>query len=366
MKNLLKPLLALLVLSPFLFIACDKGTEEYDIPATYSFENVSYSGQTQRLGMLTEMKSYLETANTTGTILDAAKLKAMYANTENAGFTGTYDDSKQLKSKTFSNVTADFEILMDEAATASQSTVAASNGTAGVSTSPDGEKNYLVSADGLEYTQLIEKGLMGACFYYQATSVYFGADKMNVDNETVVEGEGTKMEHHWDEAFGYFGAPINFPTSTDGLAFWAKYSNTVNSAIGTNKTLMNALIKGRAAISNDDLNTRDEAITEVRAAWEEVSAGTAIHYINSALTNFSDDTGKLHSLSEAAAFTYSLQFNEGKTLTNTQVNEVLVLLGGSSDFTMMNFYNVTEADLNTAKDNLANFFNWDDATADAL
>ena len=48
------------------------------------------------------------------------------------------------------------------------------------------------------------------------------------------------------------------------------------------------------------------------------------------------------------------------------MNEVLTLLGGSSDFIMMNFYDVTEADLNTAKDNLANLFGWDDATADAL
>jgi len=365
-RNLFKPLLCAVLLSSILFTACDS-TEKYDIPETYDFENVSYSGQTQRLGMLTEIKAYLSTANVAGTTLDATKLKAMYENdTENAGFAGTYEDSKQLKSKTFENQTTIFETLMDEAATASQSMVAASNGTAGVSTSADGEKNYLVSTGGVEYAQVIEKGLMGACFYYQATSVYFGADKMNVDNETIVEGEGTEMEHHWDEAFGYFGAPIDFPVSTDGLFFWATYSNTVNGTLGTNKTLMDALIKGRAAIHNADLETRDEAITEARAAWEEVVAGSAIHYINSALSNFSDDTRKVHALSEAAAFTYSLQFNEEKTVTNTQVSDILTLLGGSSNFSTMNFYNVTEADLNTAKDNLANFLNWDDATADAL
>ena len=365
MKNLLKPLFVLLISSSILFTACDP-TEEYEIPIIYDFENVSYSGQTQRLAMLTEIKSYLTTANIAGTTLDADKLKAMYENTANADFTGTYDDSKQLKSKTFENERTFFETLMEESTTASQSTSAASNGTAGISTSADGEKNYLVSAGGLEYAQVIEKGLMGACFYYQATSIYFGADKMNGDNETVIEGEGTEMEHHWDEGFGYFGAPIDFPISTDGLVFWATYSNTVNSVLGTNKTLMDALIKGRAAIHNDDLETRDIAITEARAAWEEVVAGSAVHYINSALENFSDDTRKLHALSEAAAFAYSLQFNEGKTATNTQVNEVLTLLGGSSDFIMMNFYDVTEADLNTAKDNLENLFGWDDATADAL
>ena len=350
-------------MSSILFTACDTG--EYEVPSEYSFENVAYNGQIERLAMLTEIKSYLSTANTAGTTLDAAKLKAMYSNdVANAGFSGAY--GKQLKSKTFENETATFEALMDESEIASQSTSAASNGTAGISSSADGEKNYLVSAGGLEYAQVIEKGLMGACFYYQATSVYFGTDKMNVDNEIVTEGEGTEMEHHWDEGFGYFGAQTSFPTSTDGLVFWAKYSNTVNGAINTNQRVMDAFIIGRAAISNDDLETRDAAITDTRAVWEEIVAGSAIHYINGALENMTDDTRKLHSLSEAAAFAYSLQFNEGKIVTNAQVTEVLALLGGSSDFMMMNFYDATEADLNTAKDNLANLFNWDDATADAL
>lgn len=366
MKNLFKPLLGTIILSLLLFTACDP-TEEYEIPTTYDFENVNYSGQTQRLAMLTEIKSYLSTANVTGTTLDANKLKAMYANdTANAGFAGTYEASKQLKNKTFEGVRAVFETLMDEAETASQSTSAASNGTAGISTSTDGEKNYLVSAGGLEYAQVIEKGLMGACFYYQATSIYMGADKMNVDNETVVEGEGTEMEHHWDEAFGYLGAPINFPTNTDGLFFWAKYSNTVNGILNTNKRLMDALIKGRAAIHNGDLDTRDEAISEARAVWEEVVAGSVIHYINSATENFDDETRKVHALSEAVAFAYSLQFNEGKTVTNAQVNEMLVLLGGSSDFSSMNFYDVPLADLNQAKSTLAGLLNWNNTTADGL
>jgi hypothetical protein len=366
MKNLSRWLCSLLLLSSLAFTSCDP-TEEYEIPTTYNFDNVNYGGQTQRLGMLAEIKSYLTTANTAGTTLDATKLKAMFANdAANAGFAGTYGDSKQLKSKTFENQQALFETLMEEAAAASQSTAAASNGIAGISTSADGAKKYLLSAGGVEYAQVIEKGLMGACFYYQSTSVYFGADKMNVDNETVTAGEGTAMEHHWDEAFGYFGAPIDFPTNTTGLYFWASYSNTVNSVLNTNQTIMDAFLKGRAAISNDDLETRDLAISEAQAVWEEIAAGSAIHYINVALANFSDDTRRNHALSEAAAFAYSLQFNAGKTVTNSQVNDVLALLGGSANFSTMNFYNATEAQLNTAKDNLAEYFNWEAAIADAL
>ena len=69
---------------------------------------------------------------------------------------------------------------MDEMAAASQSSTAGSEGVAGVIESADGAKKYFVGDDGLEYTQLIEKGLMGACFYYQATAVYFGAGNLQI------------------------------------------------------------------------------------------------------------------------------------------------------------------------------------------
>jgi hypothetical protein len=365
MKNLLRN--SLLVLATLVVVsACEDNT--YEIPTTYdAFENVSYSGQTQRLAMLTEMTNYLKTSNTSGVVLDADKLKAMYANdAANAGFIGTYDASKQLKSKTLENQQTTFEGLMDAIEMASQSTVAAADGTAGVSTSADGEKNYLLNERGVEYTQLIEKGLMGACFYYQATAVYFGSGKMDVDNETVEPGEGTDMEHHWDEAFGYWGVPQNFPSSTDGLAFWGKYSNTVDAVLGTNQKLMDAFLKGRAAITNKDLETRDEAIIEARAEWEHVVAGTAIHYFNDGLENTGDFTRRAHALSEAIAFVYSLQFNPEKSMTNDQVNEILTAFTGSSDFTAMNLYNTTDADIQAAKNLLAGYMGWDATTADAL
>lgn len=365
MKNLFRSSLLLLAIL-MVVTACEDNS--YEIPTSYNaFDNVSYSGQTQRLAMLTEIKAYLNTGNTTGTTLDAAKLKAMFANdAANAGFTGTYEDSKQLKSKTQENQQAIFEGLMDAIETASQSTVAAADGQAGVSSSADGAKNYLLNANGVELTQLIEKGLMGACFYYQATEVYFGSGKMDVDNETVEPGEGTEMEHHWDEAFGYFGVPRDFPTNTDGIVFWGKYCNTVNPVLETNQKLMDEFLRGRAAITNKDLDTRDLAISEARAQWDQVVAGTAIHYFNVGLENAGDFTRRAHGLSEAIAFVYSMQFNPNKTVTNAQVNEILTTLAGSADFLSMNLYNTTDANIQAAKDLLAGYMGWDAATADAL
>lgn len=346
-------LLAFVVLS----VGCDKDDDDtptYEIPETYSFDNVNYSGQTQRLAMMSELKSYMTTSRSEAAVLDANRLKAMYANdAANAEWSNTYDDSKQLKSKTFENAQTDFDTLFEALATASQSTVAGSEGVTGIIQSIDGTKSYLVGSDGLDHAQLIEKGLMGACFYYQSTAVYFGDDKMDVDNEVIEEGEGTAMEHHWDEAFGYFGVPTDFPTNLDGLVFWGSYSNQRNDLLDSNQKLMDAFLKGRAAISNGDLETRDEAIAEAREIWEMISVGSALHYLNSGITNFDDMALRSHSLSEGIGFIYGLQFNPDKKVSNQEVADLLTTIAGSSDFASMNLYNTTVEKLQQAKDELA-------------
>jgi len=141
---------------------------------------------------------------------------------------------------------------------------------------------------------------MGALLYYQSTAVYFEPGKIDGDNTSITEGRGTEMEHAFDEAFGYFGVPTNFPTSTDGLVFWGNYSNNRNPVLECNQPIMNAFLKGRAAISNKDLVGRDEAIAEVRKYWELISVGSALHYLNAGIANFEDKAIALHGLSEEA------------------------------------------------------------------
>lgn len=357
-------LAAILVLA---FSSCNKEDEDsLSIPDTYNFENVNYDGQTQRLGMLLEIKNYVTTANTPGVALDAERLKAMYANdADNAGWQGTYEASKQLKGKTFEFHQGLFDQLMDGIAQASTSTVAGSPGQAGVVASADGSKQYLLNENGVEYAQLIEKGLMGACFYYQATAVYFGDEKMNVDNTTVEPGEGTAMEHHWDEAFGYYGVPRTFPADTEPVFFWGVYSNRRDPMLACNQEMMDGFLKGRAAISAGRLELRDEAIAEVRANWETISGATAISYINSALDNFDDMALRAHALSEAIAFTYALQFNPERSFTVEEINQALRLIGGGSeDFFEMNLYEVEQAELQQARELLGKGLGLEDMMMD--
>ncbi|MDP4934191.1 MAG: DUF4856 domain-containing protein, partial [Salibacteraceae bacterium] len=161
-------------------------TNEVVVPTTYSFSNVSFGGQIERLDQLDELAAYLETANTPGVALDAQKLNDMFANTNSdGGGNFSFSSTKDLKSKCFELAVSDFEALFAEAETASQSTQAAINGTAGVMYNADSTRSRLFSASGMEYAELVEKGIMGAVFYYQATTIYMGDSKMDVDNTSV-------------------------------------------------------------------------------------------------------------------------------------------------------------------------------------
>jgi len=359
----IKSILFLFLLVAVGFVSCDKDDHddhdhdhnEYTIPTTYNFDNVSYTGQTQRLDMLGELTTYMKTANTLGTQVTEQTLLNMFRN-ENSPFSTDElnTTTKQIASKTFADDLAMFEGWMAEMAASSQATEAGSNGVAGVVTSNDGAKSYLNSANGFEYVQLIEKGLMGALIFYQIAEVYTREGKIGdaVDNTTVTEGKGTDMEHHWDEAFGYFGATTDFPANTNGIRYWAKYSNDRDALINCNQAIMDAFLKGRAAISNNDDVAKWEAAIEVRSQIERVAAATAIHYINEAVNNFNDDALRNHTLSEAYAFTGAIKYNSDRELSIDAIGLVQNALGS-------NFYESDLISLSEARDLLSSTYGFD-------
>jgi len=324
----------------------------YNIPSTYSFTDgagnstVSYEGQIERLDQLSEMVVLMKTG--INTPLNAQTLKDMFANVGgNGNGNFSFTSTKQLKDKCFSLDQTMFETWMDEIAVASASHAStASDGQAGTLTS--GSSTYLFDENGMEHVQLIEKGLMGAVFMYQALNVYFGDSKMNVDNTTAVNtGLGqyyTAMEHHWDEAFGYFGVETDFPTSA-GTRFWGKYCNSQNATLNCNADMMNNFLKGRAAIKANVLTDRDAAITAIRTEWEEISAYQSIKYLSDAVGYFGNDDAKfLHALSEAYAFAWNLRYAPDTTrrMNVSEHGDLMDLFG-------TNFWSLSVADLNAIK-----------------
>jgi hypothetical protein len=202
------------------------------------------------------------------------------------------------------------------------------------------------------------KGLMGATFYYQATGSYLTEDKIGaaVDNTAVIEGEGTKMEHHWDEAFGYFGVPTDFPASKEGARYWGSYSDKVDGVIGSNEAMMNAFIKGRAAISNNDMATKDLQVAVVKSEWEKLVAASAIHELNAAKVNFGDDAIRNHLLSEAIGFVMALKYNPDRKITQEGIDEILTYIGD-------NLYESSLEDIDDAVNAISSVYGFDSVKA---
>lgn len=333
--------------------SCTYSEDAYTIPNTYSFTDgsgnstVSYSGQTDRLNQLREMVILMKSGNTSA--VSAQDLKDMYANVgDNGNGNFSFSSTKQLKNKCFTVDVNLFEEWMDSLALSSQSNgMQASNGQAGTLSTAAGS-TYLFNANGVEYLQLVEKGLMGAVFMHQALNVYFGSGKMDVDNTTAEDPANgkyyTPMEHHFDEAFGYFGVDTEFPLTVPS-DFWGKYCNSQDPVLNCNADMMDNFLKGRAAISNDVLSDRDEAIQALRTEWEEISASQAIDYIDGAIANFgSDDAKFLHELAEAYAFAWNLRYASTETRRLTPSEHAALM-----DQFKTNFWDMSISDLNGIK-----------------
>ncbi|MEC7405347.1 MAG: DUF4856 domain-containing protein [Bacteroidota bacterium] len=362
--------IAAVAMCSILFItACsdDEGNlpAPYNPPESYSFDNVSFSGQTDRLNMLSEMISTIDQV-TSGTAPDATTLLNMYAN-ENSPFSdpALNASTKQLKSKTYSGlgaidaneIEAYLNAFAQDAAMYKDSTW--SPGQPGIVTKADGSGSYFLNADGVEYSEIIEKTLMHAVFYYQACEVYTREGKIGdaVDNTIVTPGKGTDMEHHWDEAFGYWGVPTDATASnfeSADLKYFGKYAKK-GEAVGipTFQNLLGSFIKGRYGISNMDYTMRDEAAAEVRQYWEMVSVTTGIHYLNGAIANVGDDAKFYHELSEAYTFIQGLAYNQDRLISTSDWAAMLALIevNGEASFT-----GVSVADLNSIKDQLASIY----------
>ena len=334
------------------------------VPGTYSFErngesSVSYSGQTDRLNQLSEIKDLLK-AGDAGSVIDAQALMDMYENIgDNGGGNFSFSSSKQLKNKTLIPDVSYYENLFTETAAASvigESGTSATNGQAGLILRGNGN-TVLVDENGKEFTQLIEKGLMGSVFLNQIFNTYLTVESIgpNSNNTDLEEGKNyTEREHHFDEAFGYFGAPIDFGSNYSGsedVRFWANYSDVVDTYTGSSNTIMTAYKTARAAIVANDAVELEKNRIILYKELERVSAATAIHYANDAL-EAPTDGDRLHVLSECYAFIQALrvQHIDHKTLSNAEVEALLVTLGD-------NFWETTTSGLNEIKNKLASAYN---------
>lgn len=335
----------------------------YVLPEEYSFtrggvSTVYYTGQTARVGMATELKSAM---NNTAKTKD--QIDTMFAS--GTGFTDpTLDASgKNVRGKTAASPVASatvkplFDGWIDEftntVAPAVTAGTTAASGVAGSYTEADGSRTVKVTAKGFELNQVFSKGLIGALQVDQIVNNYLSFSKLDgarEDNDAGIYGYKndqaenyiTKMEHYWDEGFGYlYGLDSQFkpglgdPATGRDTANLNYYLNKVNSQSneeGISDKIYNAFIAGRAAIVNKDYTERDKQAGIVSAEISKVVGYKAQSYLVDGAEDITngDWADALHALSEAYGFILGLQFTKDSSgnpyMTNDEVNDLLARL----------------------------------------
>lgn len=323
--------------------SCTPCETAIEAPDSYTFERngestVNFGGQTTRLLMGDEILSaFMDNTSTT------EKLNAMYAHMEGEGNFDNTDlnaSDKNIRSKTAasadyfaSNATdqalirADFDTWINDQVVEvfPNWEVAAVAGMAGQIA--DGSSTRYISALGLEYNQLFNKGLIGALTADQALNHYLspaildeGNNRTNNDTETLEDGKTyTKMEHKWDEAYGYvygLNADPSDPNADLGAdSFLNKYIGRVegdDDFAGIAEEIFEAFKLGRAAIVAKEYDIRDQQAEIIRNKISEIIGIRSVYYLQqgkNALNQETPDFGAaFHDFSEGYGFIYSLQF----------------------------------------------------------
>ncbi len=318
------------------FVACnDKDKAPLDIPGAYDGTSFSVNIATQDAirGQLEALVNEAKKGRSSGVVLDYSTLTQLF----NAG-------NPSVKSITISYYADRLDgsgNWLDEMAKASGTSY-----TPGVPTGNGGVLNdYLFDENGLEYEQLVDKGLFGAALYNHAVSLM----------------KGSMTPATADQLLCIFGAHPDFPnTPTAANAnnpdkFMANYAarRDKNDGTGLYFQMKNAFIKLQAALKagEDYKQERDEALLALRQTWEKVNAGTMINYCHSVIsalsaTNPTDvqKAGALHAYSECVGFIHGWRTipQDYKTITDAEIDELLVLFNAPYNATPTSYKFATD------------------------
>ncbi len=271
-------------------------------------------------------------------------------------------------------------------------------GTVRQSASGDDISKVYLNTDGTDLKQLIQKFLLGGIAYSQSTDDYLGheTDGKGLTTDNISQDGGTKaytkLEHQFDEGFGYFGASREYLAYSDielsgkveadeeGRSDWnlhhdsdgdgefdltseVNFGNSVNAGKrdrGTagnanptdfTKAIMDAFLAGRKII-NDNAGTAltDQQMEDLKAqrdivvdGWERAIASTVVHYINDTYAdleklgtadfNYADAAKHF---SELKGFALGLQFNPYSKITDEKFEEFHTLIGNAPELDSAN------------------------------
>ncbi len=221
------------------------------------------------------------------------------------------------------------------------------NGTSQGGVYGTGSSAYLFDENGLEMEQMIEKGLFGAVLYKHATDLIAG----NITESTS------------DQLLAIFGATPSFANSgSTNVAVEIRDRAMANYAARRDKNdgngfysqMKTQFIKLQAAVkAGANYNKeRDEALAALKLTWEKVNAATIINYCHAVVSALSATTttdnqkaAALHAYGECVGFTHGWRTipQTQKKITDTQIDEVLVLLNAPYNGTPTSYKFITDA-----------------------
>jgi len=210
-----------------------------------------------------------------------------------------------------------------------------------------GSSAYLFDENGLEIEQLIEKGQFGATLYKHANDLM----------------DATMTPATADQLLAIFGATPTFANSGSNnvaaenrdkaLANYAARRSDVNDANSLYAQLQKQFIKLQAALrAGDKYNVeRDEALAQIKLLWEKVNAATVINYCHAVIAAMSatsptdnQKAGALHAYGECVGFVHGWRTiaQKHKKITDTQIDEVLVLMNAPYNGTPTSYKFITD------------------------
>ena len=385
------------------------GDATITIPQAYVFDSrfvegessVSYSGQVVRNLLLQDLKALTDSVGKDGArLISVQDMLKLYE----------YDDALNLKTLSTTGALPALESQYSSLSTGknlvgkiSDEPVIGYNRTADdlvrewfkmiADNSEDADKlgtpMAYTSDNGVDMSQMINKVLIGAVPYYQATGVYLNT-LLERDNSEGKDGTKpyTAMEHAWDEAFGYFGAARDYARYTDELLagkvddftfdsngdgsidFKSEYNFGLSrnagkrdkggSGVNLTQEIFDAFLAGRTAITNQGTVAEISAYRQTAAnGMEKVIAATVVHYINDTLSDMSklgtaeENRADLNKhWAEMKGYTVALQYNPFRLITDGQLAELHGIMGEAPiyDAPGSNTYNTQVANYKRAKD----------------
>jgi hypothetical protein len=260
----------------------------------------------------------------------------------------------------------------------------------------------VVTKEGLDMTQLVQKFFHGAISFSQASGDYLSTSLsakkgLNADNELPYKGSKnyTALEHFYDEGFGYFGAARDYGLYSKKDVYDKKSMDSngdgeisilteMNLGLARNaarfdlastnpKTdfrgeIFNSFIKGRHLISERPENYRKYVVANARVAlgaWEKVLAATTIHYINVTVKEMNEYGTKDYLFKnfakywgEMKGFALAAQFSPTAILSDSDFDQVHQLMRSKPVLPHSSGVDQYKKDLLAARKILQNAYNF--------